>query len=118
MELSGGGCRSHIAKNMLSDLLTACSFMSGPYAGKPYAVFSLSMDGCCIAARTLPQHGSVGKGIQRLYTGSPKVQVGFCCCRAIPICPGPVGISKKHEELLHQLRMEEKHDDIKNGSAG
>ena len=36
--------------------------MSGPYAGKPYAVFSLSMDGCCIAARTLPQHGSVGKG--------------------------------------------------------
>ena len=27
-------------------------------------------------------------------------------------------LSKKHEELLRQLRMEEKHDDIKNGSAG
>lgn len=27
-------------------------------------------------------------------------------------------LSKKHEELLHQLRMEEKHDNIKNGSAG
>ena len=27
-------------------------------------------------------------------------------------------LSKKHEELLRQLRMEEKHDNIKNGSAG